>query len=124
METATDFNNSGARDERTLKEAARDAARRARTTGGQELQKLIADVEELISRVADSVDPEVKLARARATEAIAGMRRTMLDSAAGLQRQAKDALTAGDNYVRESPWEAIGAAAVAGLVIGFLVFRR
>jgi ElaB/YqjD/DUF883 family membrane-anchored ribosome-binding protein len=41
-----------------------------------------------------------------------------------VQRQARGALTAGDTYVREQPWEAIGAAALMGLVIGFLVFRR
>jgi ElaB/YqjD/DUF883 family membrane-anchored ribosome-binding protein len=41
-----------------------------------------------------------------------------------VQRQAKEALEAGDRYVRDQPWDAIGIAAVAGLAIGFLVGRR
>jgi ElaB/YqjD/DUF883 family membrane-anchored ribosome-binding protein len=41
-----------------------------------------------------------------------------------VQRQARQALAAGDSYVHEQPWEAIGAAAVAGLLVGLLVLRR
>jgi ElaB/YqjD/DUF883 family membrane-anchored ribosome-binding protein len=41
-----------------------------------------------------------------------------------VQRQAREALSAGDTYVHDQPWQAIGAAAVAGLVLGLLVYRR
>jgi ElaB/YqjD/DUF883 family membrane-anchored ribosome-binding protein len=29
-----------------------------------------------------------------------------------------------DDYVRESPWQALAIAAIAGVAIGFLVTRR
>jgi ElaB/YqjD/DUF883 family membrane-anchored ribosome-binding protein len=36
----------------------------------------------------------------------------------------KSAATATDSYVHESPWQAIGIAAVAGAAVGYLLARR
>ena len=122
--TANDATHVIAEETRTLKAAARDAARRARAAGNQEVEKLIGEVEELIARLADTADPGIARIRARVAETLRTTRRAVTESAAQVQRQARGALTAGDTYVREQPWEAIGVAAVMGLVIGFLVFRR
>jgi ElaB/YqjD/DUF883 family membrane-anchored ribosome-binding protein len=122
--TANDAVRAIAEETRTLKAAARDAARKARAAGNQEVEKLIAEVEELITRLADTADPGIARIRARVAETLKTTRRAITESAAQVQRQARDALTTGDTYVREQPWEAIGVAAAMGLVIGFLVFRR
>ena len=122
--TANDAAHVIAEETRTLRAAARDAARRARAAGNQEVEKLIGEVEELIARLADTADPGIARLRARVAETLRTTRRAVTESAAQVQRQARGALTAGDSYVREQPWEAIGVAAVMGLVIGFLVFRR
>jgi len=122
--TANDAAHAIAEETRTLKAAARDAARKARAAGNQEVEKLIGEVEELIARLADTADPGIARLRARLADTLRTTRRAVSESAAQVQRQARGALTAGDTYVREQPWEAIGAAAVMGLVIGFLVFRR
>lgn len=122
--TANDATHAIAEETRTLKAAARDAARRARAAGNQEVEKLIGEVEELIARLADTADPGIARIRARVVETLRTTRRAVTESAAQVQRQARGALTAGDTYVREQPWEAIGVAAAMGLVIGFLVFRR
>jgi ElaB/YqjD/DUF883 family membrane-anchored ribosome-binding protein len=50
--------------------------------------------------------------------------RTLKAGAEQAQRQAREAIKAGDRYVRENPWTASGIAALAGLAIGFLVARR
>ncbi len=93
--------------------------------GNQEVEKLIGEVEELIARLADTADPGIARIRARVAETLRTTRRAVTESATQVQkRQARGAMTAGDTYVREQPWEAIGVAAVMGLVIGFLVFRR
>lgn len=107
---------------RSLKEAAREAARRA--AGNPEVEKLIADVEALIDRLGESADPGVAHLCSRVADAVSNVRRALNERAAQVQRQARDALAAGDSYVHEQPWEAIGVAAVAGLVIGLLVLRR
>lgn len=109
-------------DTRSLREAARDAARRA--AGNPEIERLIADVEALINRIGESRDPAVAGLCARVVEAVDNARRALNERATQVQQRARDAFAASDSYVREQPWEAIGAAAVAGLVVGLLLFRR
>ena len=41
-----------------------------------------------------------------------------------VQDGAKAAMTTTDAYVRSNPWRAVGIAAVAGALIGFLASRR
>lgn len=120
MHTAKDHMRATRGDARALRHAARDAARHARAAGNAELQLLIEDVEELIQRVGDTVDPETLRVRERVAEAVANAR----DSIAERSAQVRQALSASDHYVRNQPWEAVGAAAVLGVVLGFLVFRR
>jgi ElaB protein len=112
------------RDDQALREAAREAARRARALGNEQVRKLLAEVEELLDRAGASPDPEVTRARGRLRDAVASSREALREGAAGLQRHARDALTAGDTFVRDRTWPAIGVAAVAGLLTGFLLARR
>ena len=111
-------------DATTLREAARAAARRAQVTGNMEVEKLCADVEELIGRIGQPADPNMAHLCARVAEAVANARRALNTRATLVQRQAHDAFVASDAYVREQPWQAIGVAAVAGVLFGILAFRR
>ena len=122
--TANDLGRAIRSDGKTIKSAARDIARRARSAGNEEVSNLIADVEDLVSRVSEAADPEIARLRAKVEGAIATTKKAIADGADEVQRHAKDALDAGDRYVRDQPWQAIGIAAVAGLAIGFLVSRR
>jgi ElaB/YqjD/DUF883 family membrane-anchored ribosome-binding protein len=125
METAAnDLDRELRHDGKTVKGAARDAARQARVAANQEVHKLIADVEDLVRRVGDAADPELARLRAKVESTVATTKRAISDGTEQAQRQAKEALEAGDRYVRDQPWDAIGIAAVVGLAIGFLVGRR
>jgi ElaB/YqjD/DUF883 family membrane-anchored ribosome-binding protein len=104
--------------------AAREASRQARAAVGEEVHKLIADVENLIRRIGDAADPELRRARAEVQNAIAATRKALAERAEQVQRQAKEAFEASDNYVREQPWQAVGMVAVVGLLIGVLIGRR
>lgn len=115
--------NGPANDARSLKSAAREAARRAQAAGNVEVENLIADVEELIDRLGTPADPGVATVCAKVAEAVASARRSLNARATRVQRQARDALSASDEYVHDEPWRAIGAAAVAGLLLGLLVSR-
>jgi ElaB/YqjD/DUF883 family membrane-anchored ribosome-binding protein len=108
----------------SLQEAARQASQRAQAAGNLEIERLCADVEELISRVGAQTDPSMAHLCARVAEAVTNARRAINTRATLVQRQAREALVAGDSYVREQPWQAIGAAAVAGMLLGMLAFRR
>lgn len=122
--TANDLDRELRHDGKTIRGAAREAARQARVAANQEVRKLIADVEELIRRVGDAADPELARLRAKVESTVATTKKAISDGTEQVQRQAKDAFEASDRYVRDQPWEAIGIAAIAGLAIGFLVGRR
>ena len=111
-------------DAATLRETARAAARRAQATGDMEVEKLCADVEELVNRIGQPADPNMAHLCARVAKAVANARRALNTRAIQVQRQARDAFVASDAYVHDQPWQAIGAAAIAGVVIGLLAFRR
>jgi ElaB/YqjD/DUF883 family membrane-anchored ribosome-binding protein len=49
---------------------------------------------------------------------------TLAEGADTVKRSAQRAFSGADDYVRESPWVAIGLAAVVGAVAGILVARR
>ena len=121
---ANDLDRELRHDGKTIRGAARQAARQARVAANHEVRKLIADVEDLVRRVGDAADPELARLRAKVESTVATTKKAISDGTDEVQRQAKEALEAGDRYVRDQPWDAIGIAAVAGLVIGFLVGRR
>jgi ElaB/YqjD/DUF883 family membrane-anchored ribosome-binding protein len=107
--------------------AAHDAAREAheaRLAAKREVHGLIVDIEELIEQMKDATDPELTLVRAKVEASIAAVRQAIFDTAKQLKSQTRGTIDAGDNYVRERPWEAIGMASAAGLAIGFVLGRR
>jgi ElaB/YqjD/DUF883 family membrane-anchored ribosome-binding protein len=112
------------RDGRGLGGAARDAAQQAGAAASDEVQNLIADVEDLIDRVGEAADPELRRLRSKVAAAVASTKSSLADGADVVQRQARETFEMGDRYVHNRPWEAIGIAALAGLAVGFLASRR
>jgi ElaB/YqjD/DUF883 family membrane-anchored ribosome-binding protein len=119
--TANEFNRA---DPRTIKGAAREAAQHVGAAASNEVQNLLADVEDLIGRVGDAADPEIRRLRSKVAAAVATAKKSIGEGVGQVQGQASQALEAGDRYVRNQPWEAIGVAALVGLAVGFLVARR
>jgi ElaB/YqjD/DUF883 family membrane-anchored ribosome-binding protein len=111
-------------DVKTLKSDAGALAQKLRSAGGQEVNNLVADVQELLGRVAHVADPEIARLRVKVEAAIATAKKAIGEGADQVQRQAQVAMKASDRYVREKPWQAVGIAALAGLAVGFLVSRR
>ena len=107
-----------------FKAKAGATARRGLEAGGQEVGSLMADVQELLGQLAHVADPEIARMRTKVEQGMATAKRTLAGRVDQVQRRAKDAMTAGDGYVRDRPWQAVGIAALAGLVVGVLVGRR
>jgi len=99
-------------------------APRASYGPGREIRNLAADVQDLWSRLAHVADPEISRLRAKLGRSLVRAKRTLADGTDRVQRRAKSAMTAGDSYVRDNPWQSVGIAAAAGLVVGLLVARR
>jgi len=119
--TSNEFNRG---DTRSMRDSARETLQQAGATGREEVQNLLADVEDLIDRVGEAADPEIRRLRAKVVDAMASTRRAISQSAEQVQRQAREAFEVSDRYVRNQPWEAIGIAAIAGIAVGYLVSRR
>jgi ElaB/YqjD/DUF883 family membrane-anchored ribosome-binding protein len=102
-ETAADFRRRGA----NVKDYASD-----------ELRAFLADVEDLVKKVANVGDADVARLRARVTGAIGDVRQTIGDTADSLRDRARLAVSVTDDYVHDRPWTAIGLAAAVGVIVG------
>jgi ElaB/YqjD/DUF883 family membrane-anchored ribosome-binding protein len=122
MDTATSDIATGAPPAEV--QAAREASRQARTAVREEVSTLIAEVEKLLRCVRAAADPEVARVRAEVESAVAATKRTLVARLDQVRRQASDTVEASDRYVRQQPWQAIGLAAVSGVVIGLLLGRQ
>ena len=90
----------------------------------QEVSALIADVQELLWRVGHLADPEITLLRTKVENGISAAKHTLAEGSTTVRRSAREALSAGDGFVRDHSWQAVGIAAVAGVLVGFLAARR
>ncbi len=109
---------------RRLKDDASHAAGKLRGVAAEEIRNLIADVEDLVARLADLNDADVATLRTKVMATVDSAKETLVDSAETLRRQAQRAMSGADEYVRESPWAAVGVAALVGALVGILVSRR
>jgi len=123
----TTFNDSGQAIRADAKVRITDVSGAALGThgaGSEEVRNLMGDMQDLLGRVSHVADPEIARLRAKVERGLATTKKALADGADRVQRHAKEVVTAGDSYVRDQPWQAVGIAAAAGLVVGFLVARR
>ena len=90
----------------------------------QDLRMLAADAEELVKATASSSGQQIAAARVKAEESLAAAKARLAVTQAAIVEKGKLAAKAGDDYVRENPWRAIGIAAALGAIVGVLITRR
>jgi len=114
-----------------------ETVRRRRRNGGHaaehstEWKNLVADVEDLVKKVARVDDEEIAEIRARVEDTLAKAKGTasagfaaMRERAEEMRERAEEISDATDEYVHENPWAVAGIAAAVGIVVGFLAARR
>jgi ElaB/YqjD/DUF883 family membrane-anchored ribosome-binding protein len=109
---------------RRVKNDLSDGISDIKTAASGEIKNLIADVEDLMARIADLKDADVVRVRGKVQRAVDAAKQSLADGAGSIRRQAQDIASTADDYVRESPWQAIGIAALVGAVVGILATRR
>jgi ElaB/YqjD/DUF883 family membrane-anchored ribosome-binding protein len=109
----------------TLHRAGRDAAADFRRRGANvkdyasdEVRAFLADVEDLVKKVANVADADVARLRTRVSGAIGDVRQAVGDTTDSLRERARMAVTVTDDYVHDRPWTAIGLAAALGVIVG------
>lgn len=108
-------------------ESGKKASRAARNGGEvtrDEWHKLVADVEDLVKKVANVDDAEISRIRSKVEHTLAEAKSAAGAGIAAVRGRAEDATEATDEYVHENPWAAIGIAAAVGVIIGFVAGRR
>ena len=99
------------------------------TTAGT--QKLVADLgvlvddaQDLVKATAAQTGDRIVEVRSRIQQAAADIKPRLAQAEALLEEKAGSAVVCADQYVRASPWTAVGAAAFAGVLLGILLGRR
>jgi ElaB/YqjD/DUF883 family membrane-anchored ribosome-binding protein len=95
-----------------------------KAAASSEIRNLIADVEDLMARIADLKDADVVRMRSKVQRAVDATKQSLADGAETIRQHAQDVASTADDYVRDSPWQAVGIAALVGAVVGILATRR
>lgn len=83
----------------------------------RDAQNVVNEAQELLKTVRDEGASKLGEIQASVQEGAKAALTTVQDG-------AKVAMSTTDSYVRDNPWRAVGIAAAAGAVVGFLASRR
>jgi ElaB/YqjD/DUF883 family membrane-anchored ribosome-binding protein len=101
-----------------------DGANHVKNVASAEIKNLIADVEDLVARIADLKDADVTRVRNKVLRAVDTAKESLAGGTETLRRQARQAGATADDYVHDRPWQAVGIAALVGALVGLLAARR
>lgn len=89
-----------------------------------DLKAVVNDAEELLKATAGQAGEKMSAARARAEASVRAARKRMGELENDVLAQTKEVAEEADAYVRKNPWQAVGIAAVAGIIVGLVISRR
>ncbi|MBV8620775.1 MAG: DUF883 domain-containing protein [Curvibacter sp.] len=96
----------------------------SRPVSQSELENLVADLRQLITRQELDSVPEIKALRERMDAGLQSVRATAVEAAQEAARQAREAVRVANNYAHDEPWRVAGTALAVGALLGFLLGRR
>lgn len=103
---------------------AHESTRTVARAGSREFRNLIADVEDIIKRVAHVDDADLVRARERLKTTLTAAKASLHNGKERVTTTARHAADTTDQYVHTNPWSAIGIAAAAGAAIAVLLSTR
>ncbi len=89
-----------------------------------DLKAVVNDAEALLKATAGQAGEKMSAARARAEASVRAARERMSEMQDDVLAQTKEIAEEADAYVRKNPWQAVGFAAVAGIIVGLMISRR
>jgi ElaB/YqjD/DUF883 family membrane-anchored ribosome-binding protein len=89
-----------------------------------DFKAVVADTEALLKATANQGDEKLAEIRAKAEESLRAVKDKLAEGEAAVLEKTRAAARATDVYVHENPWNAVGAAAALGLLVGFVIGRR
>lgn len=97
-----------------------DEFNQAKGKMADDLKMIVSDGEELLKAAANASGEGFTVARAKFAEKVTSAKAKLVDVSEPVVEKARQV----DHYVHGSPWTAIGVAAAAGILIGFLAAKR
>jgi ElaB/YqjD/DUF883 family membrane-anchored ribosome-binding protein len=89
-----------------------------------DLAAVMRDAETLLKASADQGGEKVEAARTKIRESMQGAKARLQEAQAAAVRHGEEAIAATEDRIRSNPWQSVGIAAAAGLVVGVLLTRR
>ena len=90
----------------------------------QDLKTVVVDAEDLLKATASQGGEQIARIRTRAEDSLRIARARIKDMTQSAEAQARAAASDVNRQVHENPWTAVGIAAGAGVVLGFLLARK
>ncbi len=94
----------------------------------KEFNTVVTETEQLLKSVANAGGDKVGALRASVEQSLANAKDSLRNLQQAATEKTRAAAQATDNYVHESPWQAIGIAAaisaIIGVVVGLLLNRH
>ncbi len=90
----------------------------------REFHSFVADIEDLIKATTNLTGDDLSRAKAKLNQRIAAAKGSVEDMSETIVNRARKTAESTNTYVHEQPWNAIGASAAVGLLLGYLLARR
>jgi ElaB/YqjD/DUF883 family membrane-anchored ribosome-binding protein len=90
---------------------------------GEELRILISRVEDLVGRLGEAADPELRRLRKQAEVALSNVKAAIGEGGSQLGDQVRELAEHGQKYVRRRPLTSLGLVALGMLAIGLWTSR-
>lgn len=89
-----------------------------------DFREVMNDIDSLLTATTNKAEGEATALRSRIVDRLEAAKIRVADAQHEAVERAKRAADATDHYVHDHPWQAIGAAAAIGLLVGVLIGRR
>lgn len=89
-----------------------------------EVGTMLSEAQHMLKRASTETGDMARDLRSQADSTLSAVKSRLLAVEEDALHRAKAATRATDHYVHDKPWQAIGIAAVLGVVIGLLMNRR
>lgn len=89
-----------------------------------DIRAVIADAEDILKATADQTGEKIANLRTRVQDRLLGARIRLDAAEAAVVEKTRAAARAADDYVHESPWQAVGIGVGVGFLLGMLLNRR
>src|SRR5574342_121188 len=90
----------------------------------QDLRLVVENTESLLKATARQAGAKANAARAQAEKSVRAAKRRLAQTGEDAVERTRAAALAGDEYIHENAWAAIGTGAGIGFLLGYLIGRR